>query len=965
MLNSKYLASRYLFIIFITLAFLPASDVFAQDITTGLVGHWKFDETTGTIASDSSGNSNTGTLTNGPTWTTGKIGNAVSIDGSSYVSVSSALDVAALPFSLSLWVNPANFNDYGTLMGKRTTYSTSGMRFNLDLNKGNGTVLFQSASSNLNFTYAPSLNQWTLLTVVVRSGATDLYVNGTLNQTLGGFTLGTGSTAQVRMGNAADGPDQYAGSLDDVRIYTRALAAADVQALYSLGTVPDTQAPSVPTNLSATTQSSTQINLSWTASTDNVGVTGYRVYRGGVQIASPSTTFYSDTGLSPSTTYFYTIAAVDAAGNISSQSTSAQATTQAPPPPDTQAPTAPTNLTATAQSSSQINLSWTASTDNIGVMGYRVERCQGSGCSTFVQIATPSTNSYSNTGLTASTAYTYRVRAVDAALNLSGYSANISATTQAPPPPDTTPPSVPTNLSATPQSSSQINISWTASTDNVGVTGYRVERCTGSTCTTFSQIATPSTNSYNDTGLTANTTYRYRVRATDAVPNLSGYSSVVSATTQSAPPPSQNNMYFNSSEPGCDGSNANYVFCDDFEDGTWYEKDCDQANFSGGLLQTDGWCGSIYANPITPAGAAVCGGLGVVGTNCSATSGYKNGSIGARNAALHGFNNDLNYDEVYLRWYQKPLAGFVPGHEKIMTFQQNIYGGFQCCMFMFPFGNLEPDLQTQNAATARLYQNLGNALSVIPGHWYYFEVHLKLNTAGGSDGIFDFWMDDCGTNGLGCTGSGTQRARWTNRNDLRDTNPASRIGAIWLGNWANPGSTGEEYYDQMVVSTTRIGPMGSTPPPPDTTYPTVSLTAPSNGSTVSGSSVTISANASDNIGVSGVQFLLDGANLNSEDTASPYSISWNTTTATNGSHTLSARARDAAGNTTTSSSVTVTVDNGPLVGDLNQDRTVNGADWTIMAEVWFTADAVADINKDGIVNSIDFSLMNANWGRTI
>jgi len=54
-----------------------------------------------------------------------------------------------------------------------------------------------------------------------------------------------------------------------------------------------------------------------------------------------------------------------------------------------------------------------------------------------------------------------------------------------------------------------------------------------------------------------------------------------------------------------------------------------------------------------------------------------------------------------------------------------------------------------------------------------------------------------------------------------------------------------------------------------------------------------------------------------------------------------------------------------LVGDLNGDRTVNGADWTIMASVWFTADAVADINSDGIVNSIDFSLMNANWGRSI
>jgi len=95
----------------------------------------------------------------------------------------------------------------------------------------------------------------------------------------------------------------------------------------------------------------------------------------------------------------------------------------------------------------------------------------------------------------------------------------------------------------------------------------------------------------------------------------------------------------------------------------------------------------------------------------------------------------------------------------------------------------------------------------------------------------------------------------------------------------------------------------------DTTPPAVSITAPASGATVSGS-VTVSASASDNVGVGGVQFLVDGANLGSEDTSSPYSVSWNTTTLANGSHTLTATARDAAGNRTTSSPVTVTVSNG-------------------------------------------------------
>src|SRR5439155_684592 len=95
---------------------------------------------------------------------------------------------------------------------------------------------------------------------------------------------------------------------------------------------------------------------------------------------------------------------------------------------------------------------------------------------------------------------------------------------------------------------------------------------------------------------------------------------------------------------------------------------------------------------------------------------------------------------------------------------------------------------------------------------------------------------------------------------------------------------------------------------PDTTPPTVSVTAPANGATVSGT-VTVSASTSDNVGVAGVQFKLDGANLGAEDTSNSHSVSWNTTAAANGPHTLAAVARDAAGNTATSAAVNVTVSN--------------------------------------------------------
>src|SRR5206468_3390740 len=102
------------------------------------------------------------------------------------------------------------------------------------------------------------------------------------------------------------------------------------------------------------------------------------------QITSVAGTAYGDSGLASATSYSYRVRATDAAGNLSGYSNIASATTLTAP--DTTPPTAPSGLTATAVSTTQINLAWAASTDNVGVTGYLVERCQGSGCTTFVQI---------------------------------------------------------------------------------------------------------------------------------------------------------------------------------------------------------------------------------------------------------------------------------------------------------------------------------------------------------------------------------------------------------------------------------------------------------------------------------------------------------------------------------------------------------------------------------------------------
>ncbi len=287
---------------------------------------------------------------------------------------------------------------------------------------------------------------------------------------------------------------------------------------------------------------------------DNVGVTRVEFYDGASLVVTDTSSPYSYAwGITSAAngTHNWTAKAYDAAGNVGISITLALTVNIGTA--DTTPPTAPSSLSATAASTSQINLSWTASTDNVGVTGYRVERCQGGSCTNFAQIATPTGTSYNNTALTANTTYRYRVRATDAAGNLSGYSNIASATTQQTA--DTTPPTAPSNLAATAAGASQINLSWTASTDAVGVTGYRVERCQGGSCTNFAQIATPTGTTYNDTGLTANTTYRYRTRATDAAGNLSGYSNIASASTGQATAcanPAKPNTSINStSQDGC------------------------------------------------------------------------------------------------------------------------------------------------------------------------------------------------------------------------------------------------------------------------------------------------------------------------------------------------------------------------------------------------------------------------------
>jgi len=206
---------------------------------------------------------------------------------------------------------------------------------------------------------------------------------------------------------------------------------------------------------------------------------------------------------------------LNSAGVVADQFTLIKGST--PPSP----PAAPANLNATAVSSTRIDLVWVDNSTNEGA--FKVERSTDN--VTFTEVATVSANvsAYSATGLTATTAYYFRVRASNPAGD-SAYSNTASATTLQ------SPPAAPTGLTATAISKSQINLTWSDSSNNEG--GFTIERCQGASCSNFTMIAQVAQNvtAFSNTGLLKNTQYSYRVRAFNAAGN-SGYSNTASART--------------------------------------------------------------------------------------------------------------------------------------------------------------------------------------------------------------------------------------------------------------------------------------------------------------------------------------------------------------------------------------------------------------------------------------------------
>jgi cytochrome b involved in lipid metabolism/glutamine amidotransferase PdxT len=794
--------------------------------------------------------------------------------------------------------------------------------------------------------------------------------------------------------------------------------------------VVDTAAPSVPTGLAATVISSNQINLTWTPSTDNIGVTGYRVYRNGTQVGTPATASYSDTGLTGSTLYSYSVSAGDAAGNWSAQTGSVSGTTQVAPivtftaaqvathntqtncymiisakvynltaflgahpggipvmlpycgvdgttafttknraggshsayaysllptyyigdftsgAGDTTAPTVSITVPASNATVSGTVTITASAADNVGVAGVQF-RVDGVNVMTEVTSA-PYTISWGSTGV-ANGAHTISAVARDAAGN-TGTSANISVTTNNASV-DTTAPTVPTGLTGTVISSAQINLSWTASTDNVGVAGYKVYRA-------GVQVGAPTVTTYSDTGLTAATAYSYTVAAVDAAGNTSAQSTAVSKTTaavtytaaQIATYNTQTNCWiiisnkiysvssFMSAHPG--GTPVIVMYCgkDATTAFTTNGTNMHKHSTTATAMLPSYYVGDLAATPDTTAPTvtltAPAAGATVTGTVAvSATASDNVGVIGVQ-FKLDGVNlstEDLT-SPYSISWVSTTATN---GTHSLTAVARDAAGN-----------------TTTSAARTVTVTNAGGTTDTT-APTVSITAPTTGSTVSGAVTVTATAADNVGVAGVQFKLDGVNLSTevttapytisWTSSSATNGSHALTAVARDAAGNTTTSGT--------VTVTVNNVA--------TDTTAPTVSITAPTTGSTVSGA-VTVTATAADNVGVAGVQFKLDGVNLSTEVTTAPYTISWVSTTATNGSHALTAVARDAAGNTTTSATVTVTVNN--VAGDTTAP-TVSITSPANNATVSGTNVSLAATAADNVgVVGVQFKVNGANQG---
>jgi hypothetical protein len=659
------------------------------------------------------------------------------------------------------------------------------------------------------------------------------------------FLAGVGDTYWVQSQTAAGNAANSTVTLGDTAPTTDHY---DFSAIEIIPGTPDTQAPTVPSNLQATAPNSNEVDLSWTASTDNVGVTGYDILRNGKQIATSPTNSYKDLSVSPSSPYTYTVEAYDAAGNTSAASSQANVTTPAP----SNNPPVISNVTSTNVTSSSATITWTTDIPSSSQVLYGTN-------SSYTQTATLDTtqvtsHSQTITGLSASTTYHFAVQSTGSASNTATSPDNQFTTS----PSNITLPDmqikVPTNAISigTNSSNGDRQLQFTHITWDAGTGPFEIDPTYNSSTGTSSWVQAIYTS-----------TSPGKWTLDHTVP--------VAATGVFDPP-------------------SDYQF--------------PLTKFTLNTVNADGSIGSLVAtSPKTDyciTGDAYVGGVPntpnqtyIPESNCTDPTKPLGWSVGwgdQYDQTDDGQPIDLTgvADGTYiLRGTVDPMHVLTESDptNNVTDTLLNISGNNVTVISQTNPGTNPPIVSITSPA---------NGASVSG------TVQLQASASAASPATVaqvQFLLDGQPL------GSPVTSSPYTYSWKVGSTSPGTHTLSARVTDSSGDVSTATAITVNVVASNPCTG--GN-----DTTAPTVSITNPTPNQTVSGTAP-VAANASDNCAVVSVQFLLDGKPLGNPVTSSPYAVSWDTTTATNGPHTLTAQATDPTGNVGTSSSVGVTVQNPP------------------------------------------------------
>jgi hypothetical protein len=441
-----------------------------QTASNGLVAAYAFNEGTGTTTTDTSGNTNTGSLTS-TTWTTsGKFGNALTFNGTS--SRANVNDAASLDLTngmtLEAWVYPTTGTGWRTVILKE---KSGGLTYGLYANSSSARpgIYINTGGSDISVagTTTLSLNTWSHLAATYDGATLKLYVNGVQagsRSTTGNMQV---STSSLRIGGNTIWGEYFKGRIDEVRIYSRALTQAEIQADMNAAISGDSAAPTVTAFAIPSTAAILTIPITAFTATDNIAVTGYLVTE------SATTPTASATGWSATAPASYTVAtagtktlyawAKDAAGNISASKSATVAVSIS----DTTAPTVTAFTVPSTASSLTISISSFTAIDNVTVTGYLITESASAPAASASGWSSTAPTSYTVLSEGAKTLYAW---AKDAANNVSSSkSATVTVSVS-----DTTSPTVIGFTIPATSNTLTVPINSFSAQDNVAVTGFLV-----------------------------------------------------------------------------------------------------------------------------------------------------------------------------------------------------------------------------------------------------------------------------------------------------------------------------------------------------------------------------------------------------------------------------------------------------------------------------------------------------------